>query len=344
MMIKEFFTKKKGLLLLVIALMTVLGACGSGDGDKSDGASGDTYSIDFSYVSNEGSPQHQGQEKFKELVEEKSDGRIQVELFPNGQLYSSEAETYEAVQTGNVEMAMGGTAALAGIDGRFSLLELPFLFKDVETAHEALDGDLGTELFDGLLDQGIRGVAYGEAGMKLLSNNQRPIEEIEDLKGLLVRTQENPIHVRTYELLDSNPSPYAYGEVYSALQQNVFHAADNPPINLIDMKFYEVQDYLTLTEHSYTGLAMVINEDFFSSLPEDLQDIVLEAGKEAYDFQRERAAAENAEGLEMLEEHLEILEMPEKLREDMIELTDPIYDEYEDEMGKELMDLARSYR
>src|SRR5699024_2951149 len=160
----------------------------------------------------------------------------------------------------------------------------------------------------------------------------------------LVRTQENPIHVKTYEKLGANPSPYAYGEVYSALQQNVFHAADNPPINLIDMKFYEVQDYLTLTEHSYTGLAMVINEDFFQSLPEDLQKIVLESGDEAYDFQRERAAAENAEGLELLKDHLEIIEMPEQLREDMMELTEPLYDEYEDEFGKELMDLARSYR
>lgn len=342
-MLKNFLRKQKmSLLLIALVSVFVLSACGSGE--KSEGGDGDVYTIDLSSVSNDESPQHEGLEKFKELVEEKSDNQVQVELFPNGQLYSSEAEAYEAVKTGNVEMTMGGTAALSGIDGRFSLLEMPFLFKDVETAHQALDGELGSTLFDGLLDQGLRGVAYGEAGLKLLSNNQAPIEKIEDFKGLLVRTQEDPVHVKTYEKLGANPSPYAYGEVYSALQQNTFHAVDNPPINIIDMKFYEVQDYLTLTEHSYTGLAMVINEDFFQTLPEDLQEIVLESGKEAYDFQRERAAEENADGLEMLEEHLEIIEMSDELREDMMELTEPLYDEYEDEMGKNLMDLAKTYR
>lgn len=341
-MIKNFLGKQN-MSVLLITLMTILVLAGCGSDDKSDG-DGESFTIDLSSVSSDNSPQHEGLEKFKELAEEKSDGRLNVELFPNGQLYSSEAEAYEAVQTGNVEMTMGGTAALAGIDNHFSILEMPFLFKDVETAHEALDGDLGNALFDGLADQGLQGIAYGEAGLKLLSNNQRPIEEIEDFKGLLVRTQENPIHVKTYEKLGANPSPYAYGEVYSALQQNVFHAADNPPINLIDMKFYEVQDYLTLTEHSYTGLTLVINDSFFQNLPEDLQEIVLDSGDEAFDFQRERAAEENAEGLKMLEEHLEIIEMSDELHKDMIELTDSLYDEYEDEMGKDLMDLARSYR
>ena len=344
----SFLNKLKGSLLIVgLIAVLVLAACGSSDdssGADSDGGDGETYSIDFSYVSNEDSPQHKGQAKFKELVEEKSNGQIEVELYPNGQLYSSEAEAYEAVQTGNIEMTMGGTAALAGIDGNFSLLELPYLFPDVATAHEALDGDLGDALFEGLLDQGLKGVAYGEAGMKLITNNQRPLETIEDFNGLLVRTQENPIHVKTYEKLGANPSPYAFGEVYSALQQNVFHAQDNPPVNIIDMKFYEVQDYLTISEHSYTGLAVVINNDFFESLPEDLQDVILEAGKEAYDYQREEAAKVNDEGLAELEEHMEVDTISDELREEIIEKTDSLYDEFEEEVGKELMDLARSYR
>ena len=344
----SFLNKLKGSLLIVgLIAVLVLAACGSSDdssGADSDGGDGETYSIDFSYVSNEDSPQHKGQAKFKELVEEKSNGQIEVELYPNGQLYSSEAEAYEAVQTGNVDMTMGGTAALAGIDGNFSLLELPYLFPDVATAHEALDGDLGDALFEGLLDQGLKGVAYGEAGMKLITNNQRPLETIEDFNGLLVRTQENPIHVKTYEKLGANPSPYAFGEVYSALQQNVFHAQDNPPVNIIDMKFYEVQDYLTISEHSYTGLAVVINNDFFESLPEDLQDVILEAGKEAYDYQREEAAKVNDEGLAELEEHMEVDTISDELREEIIEKTDSLYDEFEEEVGKELMDLARSYR
>ena len=343
---RSYINKLFGVSVIFVALM--LAACGSDesatDGEGGDSGDGEVYTIDYSYVSNEESPQHYGQEKFKELVEEKSNGQIEVELYPNGQLYSSEAEAYEAVQTGNVEMTMGGTAAMSGIDNRFSVLELPYLFPDVETAHEALDGELGEKLFEGLLEHGLRGLAYGEAGMRQITNNQRSLESLEDFKGLVIRTQENPIHIDIFEQLEANPSPYAYGEVYSALQQNVFDAQDNPVINITDMKFYEVQEYLTISDHMYTGLTVVINDDFYSSLPEDLQEVLLEAADEAYDYQREIANEQNEEGISLMEEHLEVNVLSDEVREQFIEEMQPVYDAYEDEVGEELMDLARSYQ
>lgn len=238
------YFNKIGLLVIFIIIGGVLAACGGSDDEG--GSEGDTYIIDFSYVANEESPQHIGSEKFKELVEERSEGQMTVELFPNGQLYSSEVEAYEAVQSGNVEMTYGASDALAGIDNNFTALGFPFLFPDVESAHEALDGELGQTLFEGLEDSGLKGLAYAEAGMRHITNNQHPINTLEDLDGLLVRTLENPLHISIFEALGANASPYAYGELYSALQQNTFHAQDNPIINVIDMAFYEVQDYLTI--------------------------------------------------------------------------------------------------
>jgi tripartite ATP-independent transporter DctP family solute receptor len=334
--------KKKGFYVVgIVMMLVVLAACG---GENEDASEGETYVIDYSYVANEESPQHEGNEKFKELVEEKSDGQITVELFPNGQLYSSEVEAYEAVQTGNVEMTMGAAAALAGIDNNFSSIGLPFIFADREAAHEALDGDLGQTLFDGLEDHGMKGLAYAEAGMRQITNNQHPIESVEDLDGLLMRTLENPMHISIFEAVGANASPYAYGELYSALQQNTFHAQDNPIINVIDMRFYEVQDYLTISNHMYTSLPVVINGDFYNDLPEDLQEVLVEAGKEAYDYQRDIAGEHAEEAIAELEGELEITELSDEAVTEFRDAMEPVYTEYREEFGDELMDLIMSYQ
>jgi tripartite ATP-independent transporter DctP family solute receptor len=339
-MTKDYFNKL-GLLVMFFIIGGILAACGSDDDAAS---SGETYIIDFSYVANEESPQHIGSERFKELVEERSDGQITVELFPNGQLYSSEVEAYEAVQSGNVEMTYGASDALAGIDNNFTALGFPFLFPDVESAHEALDGELGQTLFEGLEENGLKGLAYSEAGMRHITNNQHPINTLEDLNGLLIRTLENPLHISIFEALGANASPYAYGELYSALQQNTFHAQDNPIINVMDMRFYEVQDYLTISNHMYTNLPVVINNDFFTSLPEELQNILVEAGKDAFDYQREVAAEHTTEAFETLEDEVEINTLSDEVLEQFEQEMEVVYAEYEDQIDDEIMDIINSIR
>lgn len=336
--------KNSGLIALIglSILMLILAACGSDDDANAEG--GETYTIDYSYVANEESPQHEGNVRFKELVEEKSDGQITVELFPNGQLYSSEVEAYEAVQTGNVEMTMGASEALAGIDSNFSAVGLPFIFPDRETAHEALDGELGQKLFEGLENHGIKGLVFAEAGMRQITNNQRPINSLDDINGLLIRTLENPLHISIFEALGANASPYAYGELYSALQQNTFHAQDNPIINTIDMRFYEVQDYLTLSDHMYTSLPVVINANFFNDLPEDLQTIVVESAQEAYEYQREVAGEAAEEAVAFLEDELEINELSDEVKLEFREAMEPVFEQYGEEFGDEIMELVRSYQ
>lgn len=359
-MLKKYFSKT-GLLLVALITVVVLAACGgssddSGSGtDDADSASTDTdsassdsgdetYTIDFTAVASDSSPQHMGQEKFKELVEERSEGRITVELFPNGQLYSSEVEAYEAVQAGNVEMTMGASEALAGIDKNFSAAGFPFLFEDEAAAHEALDGELGQALFASLEENGIKGLKFAEAGMRHITNNQRKIESVEDINGLLTRTLENPLHIAIFEALGANASPYAYGELYGALQQNTFHAQDNPIINTRDMRFYEVQDYLTLSGHMYTSLPVVINLDFFNSLPEDLQTILVEAADEAYDYQREVAGAEVAEAIELMEDELEVNTLSDEARQELAEAVEVVYEQFGSEIDADIMDIINSIR
>ncbi len=339
-------------LILMMLFMTActLGASNDGKSEEKD-SSDDTkelagsgeYTIGVTYTTPESGATHIGMEKFKELVEDKTDGEVMVELYPNGQLFASEREAVEAAQAGNVEMTIAASAPVAGFDERFLALDLPFIFPDHETAYEALDGELGQTLLEGLNDIGLVGLGYGETGMRQFSNSKTAIESPEDLKGLKIRTMENEVHIDTFNEYGANASPFAFGELYSSLQQNVYDGMENP-INLIDqMKFYEVQEYLTISNHAYTATVAFMNEDFFDSLPEDIQEQVKESALESMDYQREIARQQDDEGLEVIEEVMEINELTPEQKEVFIETAEPIFDKYEDSIGTELMELARSY-
>ena len=350
-------------LLSILALMTVLlllSACTIGsedDGDASSEESSDAtetdesteatgsgeYSISVSYTTPESGSTHIGMENFKELAEEKTNGEVEIELYPNGQLYASEREAIEAVQAGTVEMTVAASAPVVGFDERFLAIDLPFIFPDHETAYEALDGELGQTLLDGLPEIGLAGLAYGETGMRQMTNNSHPIESPEDLDGLQIRTMENDVHINTFNEYGASASPFPFGELYSALQQNMYDGMENP-INLIDqMNFYEVQDYLTISNHAYTATVAFINNDYFENLPEDIQSSLKEAALESMDYQREVARQQDEEGMENIEGEMEVNELSEEQRQQFIEAAEPIFERYEDDIGSDLMELTRSY-
>ncbi|WP_085991097.1 DctP family TRAP transporter solute-binding subunit [Oceanobacillus senegalensis] len=340
-----------GLLLMMLLLISActLGAQSnnkeetSDSNDVSESTGSGKYTIGVTYTTPESGSTHIGMERFKELVEEKTGGEVVVELYPSGQLYASEREAIEATQAGNIEMTVAASAPVAGFDKRFMVLDLPFIFPDHETAYEALDGELGQTLLDGLPDIGLVGLAYGETGMRQLSNSERPIESPEDLKGLKIRTMENEVHIDTFKEYGANASPFAFGELYSALQQNIYDGMENP-INLIDqMKFYEVQDYLTISNHAYTATVGFMNAEFFNSLPKEIQKKVKESALEAMDYQRGIARQQDEDGMDVIKEHMEINELTSEQKQLFIETAEPIYEKYEESIGKELLELARSY-
>lgn len=348
--------KKTFSIISLLLMMMVISACtlgssteqGNDNNSDSDNAKEETegsgeHVIGVSYTTPETGATHIGMEKFKELLEEETDGDAVVELYPNGQLYASEREAVEAAQAGNVEMTVAASAPVAGFDERFMALDLPFIFPDHETAYEALDGEFGQELLDGLPEIGLRGLGYGETGMRQFSNSKNPIETPSDLEGLKIRSMENEVQIDTFEAYGANASPFAFGELYSALQQNTYDGMDNP-INLIDqMKFYEVQDYLTISNHAYTATVAFMNDDFFNDLPEDIQDAVQDTLLESMDYQREEARKQDEEGMEVIEENMEVKELSSEQKKEFIDKAEPIFEKYEDVIGSDLMDLARSY-
>ncbi len=217
---------------------------------------------------------HQGVTVFKKIVEQKTAGRVKVEIYPANQL-GKEREQFEGVKLGNIEMCMIAEGPMAGFFPEIMVIGIPYLYGNEAVAWRALDGPFGKSLFEEMRKKtGVRALGIGENGFRNFTNRVRPIRTPDDLKGLKIRTMENPAHMAMVRALGASPTPIAWGEVYMALQQGVVDGQENP-VSVIEVaKFYEVQKYLTLDGHVYSILPILVNDKFYTSLPADIQKII----------------------------------------------------------------------
>jgi len=221
---------------------------------------------------------HQAVTMFKTFVEQRTGGRVKVEIYPANQL-GKEREQFEGVQQGTIEMCMIAEGPIAGFFAEVMVLGIPYLFSNEAVAHKALDGPFGKALFEEMRKKTkVRALGIGENGFRNFTNRVRPIKTPDDLKGLKIRTMENPAHMAMVRALGASPTPIAWGEVYMALQQGVVDGQENP-VSVIEVaKFYEVQKYLTLDGHVYSILPILINDKFYTSLPADIRGIIRDGG------------------------------------------------------------------
>ncbi|WP_226580979.1 DctP family TRAP transporter solute-binding subunit [Halobacillus litoralis] len=334
---------KKWLLPLAgVLVSTALVGCSS-DEASSEGDQ-ETYEIQVAHLVSEEQSTHVALESFIDRVEERSDGQLKIEAYPNGSLYSSDREAIEAVQMGNLEMTIPAVAPLSGFNSKFMVFDLPFLFKTKDAAYSALDGELGDSLLTDLEDEGFKGLTFGENGFRHILNNEGPIEKPEDLEGLKLRTMENPVHTDTFNALGANASPFAFGELYTSLQQGTYDAMESPVSLVYTNKFYEVQDYLTVSGHFYAATILLMNNEFFDKLPEDLQTILQEEAETYRDEQRKLASQQDEQWLEELqdEQGLKVNELSPEQKQAFIDATKSVYDKYEDEIGADLIEKAKA--
>ena len=331
-------SKKLIFVALLSILMLVLAACG-GDkeagGEKSDSAkgSGDTVTIKFAHSAVEANSRHTAALKFKEIVEEKSNGTIEVEVFPN-EVLGSEPQMVEAVTFDDIQMVASST--FAQYEPKIDLFGLPFLFDSNEEAWEVLDGPIGQEIHKSLIDDNLHVLGHLENGFRNITTNDKPIKTVADLKGLKIRTPEQPILVDIFKTLGANPTPMAFGELYMALQQGTVDGQENPISNIHASKFYEVQKYLTLSGHSYSQTTMAMSENFWQSLTEEQQKIVQDAATEVSKFHRELVKEDEAKLLEDLKAKGMEVVTPDK--EEFKKASMKVYDAYADKYGKEIVD------
>lgn len=224
--------------------------------------------------------------KFKELIEKATGGEIEIQIFPKGQLGGKETDLISMVQMGTIGLATITCGPITTFDPFFGILDMPFLFTSKEQAYKVLDGPIGKRFFDSLAKIGIQGLAFGERGLRNVSNNVRPITKPEDLSGIKIRVMESPIYIETFKALGANPIPMGWGEVYTALQQGTIDAQENPPWVIWAFKIYEVQKYYSLTGHSYAGNVIMMNKDLLESFDADTQKILVNAAKEASAYER----------------------------------------------------------
>ncbi|WP_338787121.1 DctP family TRAP transporter solute-binding subunit [Metabacillus sp. FJAT-53654] len=328
---------RKGTLFLMLFIMVAfLAACNgkeaASDNEKST-ASGENITIKFAHSAVDTNSRHDAALKFKSLVEEKSNNQITVEVFPN-EVLGSEPQMVEGVAFNDIQMVAAST--YAQYEPKVDVFGLPFLFETNEQAWEALDGPIGQEVFSGLLDDNLRVLGHFENGFRHVTNNVRPIEKVEDLEGLKIRTPEMPILVSIFEALGSNPTPMAFGELYMALQQGTVDGQENPISNIHASKFYEVQDYLSLTGHSYSPTTVAISDEFWNTLSPEQQEIIQSSLTEASKFHRNLVMEDEEKLLAELEEGGMKVNRPDIAS--FREASKDVYGEYEDTYGKDLID------
>lgn len=266
----------------------------------------------------------------------RTDGRIGMEIFPNGQL-GGERELIESIQLGNIDMVFVSSAPLASFNKKFFALDMPFLFKDRASVYKVLDGDIGQELLASLENVGMEGLGYWENGFRQLTNNSRVIRTADDLSGLRMRTMENQIHLAIWQELGANPAPLAFNELYTALQQGTFEAQEGP-INLFrDMRFDEVQKFISKTNHIYSPFVVLMNPEVHSRMSKEDKVIFNEIFQEAKVYQRDLAQKADSEAAASLKGVTITTLTPEELSTFSSQMK-PVYDQIKDIVGADFAD------
>jgi len=297
--------------------------------------------IKLAHVEPETRSVHQACVEFEKYVEGQTEGKVDVQIYPNGQL-GGDRQAVEGVGLGTIQMTVAAAAVMSTYDSKFMVLDLPFLFKTREASYRAVDGELGKKLNSLLLPIGLVGLGYNDNGLRQVTNNIRLIEEPKDLKGIKIRVMENPVYIDLFKLLGANPTPMNFGEVYTALQQGTVDAQENGASLVYASKFYEVQKYMSLTNHVYSFNIIVANDKFFSNLPTDIQKIVVEGARKCLvTKQREFEAEQNSLYIEKLKEAgMKINDITPENRTKFMEAVEPLYEKYQDKIGIEFIDLA----
>jgi C4-dicarboxylate-binding protein DctP len=297
--------------------------------------------IKFSHVTADNTPKGQGALKFKELAEKKLPGKVEVQIFPNSQLFADDQEM-DALLLGDIHLLAPSLSKFDRYTKKLQVFDLPFLFKDLDAVNRFQQGPVGKGLLDSMHGKGIQGLAYWLNGMKQLSTNRPQLQRPLDIKGLKFRIQDSDVLQQQFRALNANPQKMAFSEVYQALQTGVVDGQENTWSNIFTQKFHEVQKSITETNHGVILYMVIANADWWDGLPKDIQTGLAEAMNEATEFANRLA-------FEINEQDRQQISAAGKARihtltpDDLVEwrkLMEPMWKKYEADIGKELIDAA----
>lgn len=252
--------------------------------------------IRFGYGLNEQSNQGRAVKVFAQEVEKASGGKMKVRAIGAAAL-GSDVQMQQALIGGAQEMMVGSTATLVGITKEMALWDTPFLFNNVKEADAVLDGPVGQKVMDKLQDKGLVGLVYWENGFRNLTNNKQPVNKLEDFNGIKLRVMQNNVFLESFKTLGANAVPLPFSELFTALETKTVDGQENPYNTILSSKFYEVQKYLTVTNHVYSPWIITVSKKWWDGLSKDEQKVLMDAAKKSRDFERQDTRAEAGKAL-----------------------------------------------
>lgn len=352
--------KAFALILLLISLLTAMG-CGNKGNESSTGNNSENQGstnespaptskytkdkpllIKFAHVTTSDSPKGKAADKFKELIEQYTDGIVKVEVYPSSQLYGDKDEM-EALQLGNVQIIAPSVTKLVGLNPQFQIVDLPFLFKDRDAVIKFWDGEDGQKLMNSLEDKNITGIAMWENGFKHFTSN-KPLVNPEDFKGQLFRTQSGKVLDAQFKALGAGNQVIPFGETYTALQQGTIDGQENTYNNMDTQKYVEVQKYLLISEHGRLDYAVIVNSNWYKGLEPEIKEAFDKAMKEATEYERQLAVELDKESHDNLVNSGKLIVNTVSLedRQKYQEMMQPVYEEFAEVIGKELIEKLKN--
>ena len=327
---------KKIKLLVVFLFVFMLFGCGKSN-ENNEAKQEKEIVLKVAHVEPETRSTNRALLIFKEEVEEASKGSIKIEIYPNGAL-GGDVQLTESVAMGTIDMALPSTSVLTSYTDNFGILDMPYLFTSSEAAFNAMDGKMGEYFNETLKSSGLVNLGY-------TYNGPREVKKPEDLKGIKVRVMESPVFIDFFRTLGANPTPMSFTEVYTALQQGAVEAQENPPSLIFANKFYEVQKFLSITEHVHNFLAFIMNAEKFNSLSDEQKAILQEKAKKYIENQRKMELEDNNKYIELLgtEGKLKVNILTADEKEEFKKALQPMYDKYKKNFGDDLFNIADEY-
>lgn len=294
-----------------------------------------TTSVDYPYQI--------GFEAMAKALKEKTNGAIEMQVFPNGQLGGDERAVVEALQLGNVTMTVVNGAVISNFTPKADVFNLPFIFRDLQHLYKAVDGEPGKVIAKELEAKNLKVLAWYVNPERHIFTTQKPVTKLADLKGQKIRVTQSPVSIKTFNALGALATPMAYGELYSGLQQGVIDGAENDWFGISGMKFYEVAKNISLTGHFMVACPVLVNLKWYNSLPADQQKAIQEAADAGRDAMRKylESEAKKIEG-EVVKKGGKVYKVEDI--DAFRQAVQPVYKEFEGTIGKDLIDMVKNIK
>ena len=331
---KKFF----GVILILLVFLLTISVSFFAIASEAAAAE-EVFELKLGHLADPANPYALGATKIAELVEERTDGKLVIKIFPSSQLGNAQ-KLIEGLVLGTLDFAMTTTAVLGQFEQKLLVFGFPYMMRDRAHAYKALD-TIGMELGENLEAKGIKVLGYFENGIRHMINNKRQINTPDDMKGLKMRVMSTPVYIELMKSLGADPTPMAFGEVYSACQQGTIDGLECPAVHFWQMRFFEVNKYITLTGHTYESEPLMMSVKTWNRLPEDYQKILVEATAEALEYSRKIAVEQESDYFQKIKDS-GICQIDEVDIAPFAEQSKAVWEKLESTVGKDLMERIQA--